>query len=87
MNQFPEESKEIKDCVHYVAENKEEIEKTVDNIMDNERQIKDAINEKIEGETIRDALHYALDNKDLTKNAIKVGLGAAQYADENCIIY
>ena len=87
MNQYPEETKQIKNCVHFVAKNQGAITKTIDNIIDNKQQIKDKINEKIGDETIKDVINYALDNEELTKNALKVGLGAVQYADKECTIF
>jgi galactokinase/mevalonate kinase-like predicted kinase len=87
MNQFPEETKQIKNCVHFVAKNQGAITKTIDNIIDNKQQIKDKINEKIGDESIKDVINYALDNEELTKNALKVGLGAVQYADKECTIF
>jgi uncharacterized protein (DUF433 family) len=87
LDQYPEETKQIKNCVHFVAKNQGEIAKTVNNLIDNKQQIKDKINEKIEDETIKDVINYALDNEELTKNALKVGLGAVQYADKECTIF
>ena len=86
MDQFPEGKKQIKNCVHFVAKNQGEIEKTIDNLIDNKQQIKDTINEKIGDESIKEVINYALDNEELIKNALKVGLGAVKYADDNCII-
>ena len=87
MNQFPEETKQIKNCVHFVAKNQGAITKTIDNLIDNKQQLKDKINENIGDESIKNVINYALDNEELTKNALKVGLGAVQYADKECTIF